>query len=150
MFFARKRVSAPPDIFSSWLPKTLMVPLSTRSVPAMALSRVVFPQPDGPTNIMISPVRAWRFTCLSTWMRSGPSPKLFSTARTSTTVWWDGGESGTEDHGGFVKTEADDAHQRGEHADDLHGEKGADRDLPGHVERRLAVLDGPHGESRGG
>ena len=92
MFFARKRVSAPPDIFSSALPKTLMVPLSTRMVPAMALSRVVFPQPDGPTNIRISPVRAWRLTCLSTWMRSGPSPKLFSTARTSTTIWWDGGD----------------------------------------------------------
>ena len=59
---------------------------------AMALSSVVFPQPDGPTSIMISPVRACRLTCLSTWILSGPSPKLFSTARTSTTMRWvDGG-----------------------------------------------------------
>ncbi len=58
--------------------------------------------------------------------------------------------SGTEDHGGFVKTQTDDAHEGGEHTDDLNGDESSDRNLPRHIERRLAVFDGSHGESGGG
>ena len=61
----------------------------------------------------------------------------------------DGVGSGTEDHGGFVKTQTDDAHEGGEHADDLDGDESSDRYLPRHVERRLPIFDGSHGEGGG-
>lgn len=59
----------------------------------------------------------------------------------------DGMESGTEDHSGFVKTQADDAHKGGEHANDLDSDKGTDRNLPLHVKWRLTVFDSTHGKT---
>ncbi len=53
--FLRYSTSSPgPSLVSSW-PKTLTLPAEALSRPPMMLSRVVFPEPDGPIRATISP-----------------------------------------------------------------------------------------------
>ena len=57
MFWARNRVSVRSLIVVSSLPKMLTVPLSPSRMPAMTDSKVVLPQPDGPTIKVIWPLK---------------------------------------------------------------------------------------------
>src|SRR5690349_1244334 len=64
------------------LPSISIVPFSMSSSPAMVLSRVDLPQPEGPTSTVNSPDETWRLTPRST--STGPkrlcSPRMISSA----------------------------------------------------------------------
>src|SRR4026208_164663 len=66
------------------LPSISIVPFSMSSSPAMVLSRVDLPQPEGPTSTVNSPDETWRLTPRST--STGPkrlcSPRITTSAMT--------------------------------------------------------------------
>src|SRR5439155_13955216 len=79
MFAARNCVTARLSRLCNGESNTSTSPRSTPSVPAITLSSVVLPQPDGPTNMSNSPVRASKLTSLSTSVRVSPAPNPLQT-----------------------------------------------------------------------
>ena len=65
-------------------PNTEISPASHSNVPATTLNSVVLPQPEGPTIMSSSPMRASKSTLRSATVRASPSPKVLSTARVRT------------------------------------------------------------------
>src|SRR5215470_14970065 len=70
----RKRASASSPSSASASPATVTDPVSDRSSPAMTMSRVDFPEPDGPTRPIASPRPILRSMSLRIWTRAAPRP----------------------------------------------------------------------------
>src|SRR5215467_4091516 len=70
----RNRASASSSRAPSSWPATTTVPESGRSRPAMTISRVDFPEPDGPTMPTASPRPILRSMSLRMWTRAAPRP----------------------------------------------------------------------------
>src|SRR5205823_3401463 len=70
----RKRASASSPSGSSALPATTTEPVSARSNPAMTISKVDLPEPDGPTRPMASPRPILSSMSLRICTRAAPRP----------------------------------------------------------------------------
>ena len=68
---------------SSDTPSILIEPLSGRSRPAIVISSVDLPDPDGPTSPTASPRAIVRLMLRRIWTRAAPRPKLKSRSRNS-------------------------------------------------------------------
>src|SRR5437762_6111253 len=70
----RKRASASSSRALNGVPLTTTSPLSGRSNPAITISSVDFPEPDGPIRPIASPGATRRLTSLRICTRAGPAP----------------------------------------------------------------------------
>src|SRR3974377_1143980 len=70
----RKRASASSSRALKGVPLTTTSPLSGRSNPAITISRVDFPEPDGPIRPIASPDATRRLMSLRMWTRAAPVP----------------------------------------------------------------------------
>src|ERR1700720_1621266 len=70
----RKRASASSSSRPRSWPATITVPESGRSSPAMTISKVDLPEPDGPTSPTASPRPICRSMPLRIWTRAAPRP----------------------------------------------------------------------------
>src|SRR5882757_8439646 len=70
----RKRASASSSRALNEVPLTTTSPLSGRSSPAITISRVDLPEPDGPIRPMASPAATRRLISLRIWTRAAPLP----------------------------------------------------------------------------
>src|SRR5882757_6590046 len=124
---------------------TSMSPSSNCNVPAITLNSVVLPQPEGPTTISISPMRASKSTPLSACIRASPVPNVLLTFRT-----WTARRlpllsiSATKHHRWFEFIDFADAQERREGANEQNDDQGKQWKLVWHQEWRLPFLK--HGE----
>src|SRR3979411_2146048 len=70
----RKRASASSSRALKGVPLTTTSPLSGRSSPAITISRVDFPEPDGPIRPIASPAATRRLMSFRIWTRAAPAP----------------------------------------------------------------------------
>src|SRR5665647_1394229 len=70
----RKRAKASSSSAPKFSPATSTVPVSARSSPAITISSVDLPEPDGPTRPIASPLPIFRSMSLRIWTRAGPCP----------------------------------------------------------------------------
>src|SRR5580698_6836200 len=70
----RKRASASSSRALNGVPLTTTSPLSGRSSPAITISKVDFPEPDGPIRPIASPDATRRLISLRIWTRAAPVP----------------------------------------------------------------------------
>src|SRR5712692_6919071 len=112
-------------------PRTMSSPEVASSRPVITLSRVVFPLPLGPTNMVSSPKRISRSMPRSAWTFVSPRPKVFVTSLETTAIPFEDMGLPPENHCGFEHEYTADAHQAGQndHKEDHHGDAG--HDLPG-------------------
>ncbi len=75
----RKRASASSSSPARSVPSTTTFPESGRSSPAMVISRVDLPEPEGPTRPTASPGATLSEIPLRMWTRAAPRPRLRST-----------------------------------------------------------------------
>ena len=80
----RKRASASSFRVIRLTPSISTSPRSGRSSPAMIMSRVDLPEPDGPTTPTASPLAIVRPTSRNIWTLAAPRPRLRSTPRIAT------------------------------------------------------------------
>src|ERR1700756_4353105 len=71
----RNRASASSSSRPRSWPATVTVPESGRSSPAITISRVDLPEPDGPTSPTASPRAICRSMSLRIWTRAAPRPR---------------------------------------------------------------------------
>src|SRR3954471_11669094 len=71
----RKRASASSSRALNAVPLTTTSPLSGRSSPAIIISSVDFPEPDGPIRPIASPWVTRRLMSLRIWTRAAPVPR---------------------------------------------------------------------------
>src|SRR5665647_2908289 len=70
----RKRAKASSSSAPKFSPATATIPVSARSSPAITISSVDLPEPDGPTRPIASPLPIFRSMSLRIWTRAGPCP----------------------------------------------------------------------------
>src|SRR5229473_479558 len=70
----RKRASASSSRALKGVPLTTTSPLSGRSNPAITISSVDFPEPEGPIRPIASPCATRRLISLRIWTRAAPAP----------------------------------------------------------------------------
>src|SRR6186997_867008 len=70
----RKRAKASSSRALNAVPLTTTSPLSGRSSPAITISRVDFPEPEGPIRPIASPGATRRLISLRMWTRAAPVP----------------------------------------------------------------------------
>src|SRR5450759_2229110 len=70
----RKRASASSSRALKGVPLTTTSPLSGRSSPAITISKVDFPEPEGPIRPIASPDATRRLISLRMWTRAAPAP----------------------------------------------------------------------------
>src|SRR5436309_11595007 len=70
----RNRASASSSSALKGVPLTTTSPLSGRSSPAITISSVDFPEPDGPISPIASPGATLRSISLRIWTRAAPEP----------------------------------------------------------------------------
>src|SRR5947209_3411275 len=70
----RKRASASSSRALKGVPLTTTSPLSGRSRPAITISRVDLPEPDGPIRPIASPAATRRLMSFRIWTRAAPEP----------------------------------------------------------------------------
>jgi len=87
MFAARNCVTAFLSMRCNGESNTSTSPRSAPSVPAMTLSNVVLPHPDGPTSMSNSPMRASKLTSFKTSVRVSPSPNPLHTVLVLTAMF---------------------------------------------------------------
>src|SRR5215469_13323853 len=82
----RKRMSSSWERLAGRRPKTTSSPELASSKPVMTLSRVVFPLPLGPTNMVSSPKRISRSMPRKAWTWLSPRPKTLVRLRERTAI----------------------------------------------------------------
>ena len=90
----RNRASASSLSAPSSVSATVTVPLSTRSRPAMIISRVDLPEPEGPSTASEVPCAIRSEMPRSTCTSARPLPSVRWTLSMSMTEFWEAGESG--------------------------------------------------------
>src|SRR3954454_22552727 len=83
----RKRASASSLSRARSVPSTTTRPESGRSSPAMVMSSVDLPEPDGPTRPTASPRAMVSEIPFRIWTRAAPRPRLKSTFSSAMALW---------------------------------------------------------------
>src|SRR5215470_1572275 len=130
-FSRRKRMSSSWESLAGRRPKTTSSPELASSKPVMTLSRVVFPLPLGPTNMVSSPKRISRSMPRKAWTWLSPRPKTLVRLRERTAIASVAIRLTSEDDCWFEHQNAADANQAGQSDYQEHHHADAQHDLPG-------------------